>query len=106
MSLKNELLKKLEAIADSPQNEIDRIIAENKDILKSMNEKQLSDIYMIQMKVEPLCKVIPYSREEIGMLVEKGEVDARNKVAELEDYFRLLEHFFRKSIMPNFLEKN
>lgn len=96
MSLKTELTEKLEAVCVNPQNEFDRIISKNREILKSMDEKQLSDIYMLKIKGDRLCRLIPYSREDIHLLVESSEVEAGNKVAELEDCFKILEYFFTK----------
>lgn len=97
MSLKNELTEKLEDIADNPQNSFDRIILDNRGILENMNEAQLSDIYMLRTRCEHLCRIIPYGRDEIALLVESGEVDARNKVAELEDCFNIAEYIFTKA---------
>ncbi|MCQ2484560.1 MAG: hypothetical protein MJ168_04400 [Clostridia bacterium] len=96
MSLKTELTEKLEAVCANPQNEFERIISKNRETLKSMDEKQLSDIIMLKIKGDRLCTLIPYSREDIHLLVESGEVESGNKVAELEDCFNLLEYFFTK----------
>lgn len=97
MSLRTDLEKQLKEICNEPQNEIDRIILQNKEKLNSMTEKQLSDIYMLSLKGKRLCKLIPYSREDIGLLVRSGEVETGNKVAELEDCFNLMEYFFGKA---------
>lgn len=97
MGLKNELKEKLEKIADNPQNSFDRIILDNRGILENMSEAQLSDIYMLRKKCENLCRIIPYEREEIALLVESGEVDPKNRIAELHDCFTAAEYIFAKA---------
>ncbi len=97
MGLKNELIKKLEYIADNPQNEFDRIISNDRDILKRMSEAQLSDLYMLRNKSERLCRIIPYKRDEIALLTESGEVSPKSRVAELEDCFTAEEYILAKA---------
>ena len=87
MDLKDDLIERLEKIADNPQNEIDRIILKNKDIIKHMTESQLADVYTLRRRGERLCRLIPYKREEIALLSESGEVSVKSKVAELENCF-------------------
>lgn len=96
MSLKNELLKKLLNLADNPVNEFDRIIHNNKECLTGMSEKALSEIYTLRRRAEHLCRLIPYSREDIAELVESGAVSTGNRVAELEDCFLTAEYIFEK----------
>ena len=97
MSLKNDLLKRLKEYADSPANEFDRIIHNNRETLDVMDEKSLSEIYTLRRRGVRLCELIPYSREDISELTESGEVSAHDKVAELEDCFTAEEYIFARA---------
>lgn len=96
MSYKSELLEKLIKAADNPQNEFDGIIGENRAALKEMDEYQLSDIYALRRKAERLCRRIPFSREEIKLLIQSNEVRADSMTAELENCFSEAEYVFSK----------
>lgn len=97
MSLKTELLEKLNSIAEKPENEFDRIISENKSEIQSMDEGQLSEIYMLRRRAEHLCSIIPYKRKEVELLALSGEVGADSKVAKLCDCFNTLDFIFAKA---------
>lgn len=96
MSLRNELIEKLERICDNPENEFDKIIQKNRNLIRGMDEKKISEIYTLRRKAARLCGLIGYPREGIHLLVELKEVDANNKVAELEDCFNIAEYLFEK----------
>lgn len=87
---------KLREAAANPRNEFDVIIHNNTDALERADEKQLSEIYTLRRKAEKLCRLIPYSMEDISMLAQSGEVDAHNKVAELNDCFSVLKYLLSK----------
>lgn len=96
MSLKNNLTDKIIEVSAEPQNEFDKIIHNNIDIIVKADEKTLSEIYTLRRKAERLCRLIPYLREDIALLTESGAVDTHNKVAELEDCFSTLEYLISK----------
>lgn len=96
MSLKTELSEKLNSIAEMPENEFDRMISANISEISHMNESQLSDIYMLRRRAAYLCKMIPYKKEEIEILVINGEVGADSKAAQLFDCFNTLDFIFSK----------
>ena len=97
MSIKNELLVKLRTIADAPDNEFDKIIHDNRDVIELLDETALSAIYMLRRKSIHLCDIIPYSREEIDLLVESGCVSEKNRIAELCDCFSTADYIFAKA---------
>ena len=94
MTPQEELLQKLINIADKPENEFDKFIAENKDTLYIMSPKHLSYIYYTRNKAHRLCKIIPYTRKEIQILIESKEVSVYNLVAQLEDQYNIAEYYF------------
>ena len=102
MSLKSELLGKLNTIAENPENEFDRIISANAKALAEMNEAQLSDIYMLRRRSERLCRLVPYSREDVSALVSFGDVRAGSMTAELNECFDSAEYIFSKVTDKNF----
>lgn len=94
MTDKEELLRTLLEIADNPENEFDKFIKENKETLYIMSEKHLCYIYHVRKKAHRLCKIIPYTREEIQMLIENKEVTVYNLVAQLEDQYNIADYYF------------
>lgn len=96
MSLKSELLEKLKEIAKNPANEFDRIISANADAFENMNESQLSDIYMFRRRCERLCRLVPYSRDDVSELVNFGDVRPDSRTAELNECFDSAEYIFSK----------
>lgn len=94
MNIKTRLYNNLMAYADNPENEFDKIISRNSKCLNIMTEQQLSEIYTLRQLSAKLCRIIPYSREDIASLVENNEVSPYNKVAELENYFMIAEYIF------------
>lgn len=102
MSFKTELLNKLITAAEKPENEFDRMISDNKTVLEKLDERRLSDIYTLRRKAERLCRQIPFSREEIKMLTESGEVSPYGLTAELENCFEAADYIFSKANGKNF----
>ena len=102
MSLKSELLEKLNIIAENPENEFDRIVSANADALIEMDEEQLSDVYMLRRRCERLCRLVPYSREDVSSLVSFGDVRAGSRTAELNECFDSAEYIFLKVTDKNF----
>lgn len=96
MSFKTQLQDKLSQIADKPENAFDKIISDNKSILSEMNENQLCEIYTLRNNSLRLCRIIPYSREDIASLIENNEVSPYNTVAELENNFTIAECIFAR----------
>ena len=96
MSFKTELLGKLKMAADNPENEFDRIISENKAVLEKMDERRLSDIYTLRRKAERLCRQIPFSRDDMKLLIDSGEVSSDSLIAELENCFAAADYVFSK----------
>ena len=97
MSQRSELIEKLEKICDNPENEFDKIIRKNRKLIRKMDEKKISEIYMTRRKAAKLCGIIGYKREEVKLLVNLREVDMNSKVAELEDCFNILEYLLEKA---------
>ena len=96
MSPRADLLYKLTDIANDPQNEFDKIIADKKRFLLLLTADDLSALCTLRRKALRLCSMIPYSREDISALVENNEVSPFESVAELEYYFRIADHIFSK----------
>ena len=94
MTAAEELLQTLLDIADNPENEFDKFIAENKATLYIMSPKHLSYINYTRNKARRLCKIIPYTRKEIQMLIESKEVTVYNLVAQLEDQYNIADYYF------------
>lgn len=94
LSQQKDLLEKLSFIADNPENEFDKIIHRNKDLLKNMSEKNLAEIYLLRKKCQRLCGILPYKRDEIAELVNNGEVNTDSIFTKLEYNFIILEHIF------------
>lgn len=82
--------------AANPECEYDRIIAQNKKYIPLLSTEQLCTIYWHRMSAVRLCRLIPYSREDVSFLVENEEVDPLNRVAELDYAFTVLEYIFSK----------
>lgn len=82
--------------AVNPECEYDKIISKNKRYIPLLSTEQLCTIYWHRMRAVRLCNLIPYSREDVRSLVENGEVDPLNKVAELDYAFSVLEYIFSK----------
>lgn len=82
--------------AANPECEYDRIIAQNKKYIPLLSTEQLCTIYWHRMSAVRLCRLIPYSREDVRSLVENEEVDPLNRVAELDYAFTVLEYIFSK----------
>lgn len=96
MSPRADLLYKLTDIANNPQNEYDKIISVNKRYLLLLTADDLSALCTLRRKALRLCRIIPYSREDISALVENNEVSPFESVAELEYSFRIADHIFSK----------
>lgn len=96
MSPRADLLYKLTDIANNPQNEFDKIIAENKRYLLLLSADDLSALCALRRKSLHLCRLIPYLRKDITSLVENNEVSPYESVAELEYTFRIAIHIFAK----------
>lgn len=96
MSFKSQLFDQLANFAANPENEFDKIISENKDCLTLMSEDQLCEMYTLRNMSARLCRIVPYSRDDIASLIESNEVSPYNKVAELENYFMIAECIFAR----------
>jgi hypothetical protein len=96
MSLRDELICELRKFASEPQNSFDKIIGANAEKIDMLSTQRLSDIYTLRKKSASLCKLIPYSREDIALLVEAGEVDPTKKIAQLENNFSVIESIFNE----------
>lgn len=94
MDYKMELLEALLKIADEPENEFDKFIAQNKDTLYLMDTKLLRSLIQVRTTAARMCQKIPFTREEIRMLIENKEVSVYNLVAKLEDQFNIADYFF------------
>lgn len=89
-------LNELYAVAENPETELDKIITKNKEYLHMMSENDLGSIYMLRFTGNRLCRLIPYSREDIASLVENEEVSPYDRIAELENTFAIVEYIFSK----------
>lgn len=96
MSFKSQLFDKLTQIASEPENEFDKIISQNQDCLTLMTEEQLCEMYTLRNTSAKLCRIVPYSREDVASLIENNEVSPFNKVAELENNFMIAECIFTR----------
>ena len=96
MTTRERLLAELTDIANNPQNEYDRIIAENKRFLLVLPLKDLNALSWRRKRACKLCKAIPYTREDLQPLFENNEVAPFELVAELEDTLAIVEYIFSK----------
>ncbi len=96
MRYKELLFDKLSTIAEKPENEFDKIISENKAYLILMNESQLGEMCALRDYCAKLCRVVPYSRNDVASLIENNEVSPYDKVAELENHFLIAECIFTR----------
>ncbi len=96
MSFKSQLLDGLLKIAEKPENAFDKIIAKNRNCLKTMSEDTLCEISTLRFEAAKICRIIPYSRDDIASLIENDEVSPYNMVAELENRFLIIEHIFER----------
>ncbi len=96
MTHKQRLYNKLVSFANNPENEFDKFIAQNKECIDRMTERQLAEIYTVRSNAAKLCRIIPFAREEIVSLLEKNEVSLYDKIAELENQFLIAEYIFTR----------
>lgn len=96
MTEREQLLSELTDIANNPENEYDRIIAENKNYLLMLSRTELGALYWRRKRAIKLCRIIPYTRTELQSLIQNNEVTAYELIAELEDTFATVEYIFSK----------
>lgn len=96
MSFKSQLFDKLIQISYDPENEFDKLITQNQECLARMTEEQLCEMYTLRNIAAKLCRIVPYSREDVASLIENNEVSPFNKVAELENSFMIAECIFAR----------
>jgi len=96
MSLKSEILEKLIQRADSPQNEFDVIIKDNRTLLSELKEMDLSALLQIGRKADTLCRLIPYPKDELEAFMLNGELGVKSSAAELCNYLNAAENIFLK----------
>lgn len=96
MSIKTEIIEKLNYAASTPKNDFDRLLRDNREKLENMNEKDLSSLYSLRRKCERLFADIPYSYRELELLVSDGYVKGNGRVAEIVDCFESAQYIIEK----------
>ena len=91
------LLEEIYEYADNPEYECDKIIRDNSKKIPMLNTSQLQAVSAVRLDTARLCRLFPYSREDIRSLIENHEVSLTGNITKIEDNLCILEYIFEKA---------
>lgn len=94
--MRSEINKKLFEAATEPKNEFDRLLAKNTELIENLGEAQAAELYLLRRRCVRLCKLVPYSCEDVSEMSELVEYKNKSAVSELENCFRTAEYLLEK----------
>lgn len=94
MNYRNSILAELLLAAENPENEFDEILSANRKYIAFLSTDSLGGLISLRAEFEQLNKSVPYSREDISILLESGEADLNGKFALKVDNLNTAEYIF------------